>query len=399
VKFELLATDPASGARCGRVTTAHGVFETPAFMPIGTYGAVKSLSPNELRTAGAQILLSNTYHLSQRPGVHVIAGLGGLHSFMGWPGPILTDSGGYQVFSLALRRKVTDEGVEFQSHVDGSRCFLSPEEAVRIQRDLGSDIAMVLDECVPYPVGHDIACQAVDRSIQWAARCRSVQAGYDTPEAPEALFGIVQGSVYEDLRERCARELTGIGFDGYAIGGLSVGEPVERMLEVAATTAGLLPADKVRYLMGVGTPADIVEAVARGIDMFDCVLPTRNGRNGQAFTADGVLRLRNAAYRDDARPIEPGCPCEACSGLERAQNSSSSSANAKSPSGFSRGYLRHCVNVNEMLGLRLISLHNVTFYLRLMARIREAIRQGAFGAFAEAFLARYRSGGDETREE
>ncbi|MBN1918095.1 MAG: tRNA guanosine(34) transglycosylase Tgt [Verrucomicrobia bacterium] len=383
MKFELIAADPASGARLGRVTTAHGQFETPAFMPVGTYGAVKSLSPRDLLAADAQIILSNTYHLNQRPGTGVVHGLGGLHTFMGWPGPILTDSGGYQVFSLAERRKVTDEGVEFQSPVDGSLCFLSPEETVRIQRDLGSDIAMVLDECVPYPVDHDIACQAVDRSIEWAARCRSVQRHHG---APEALFGIVQGSVYEGLRERCTRALRDVGFDGYAIGGLSVGEPIEQMLEMAGFTAALLPSDRPRYLMGVGTPADLVRAVARGVDMFDCVMPTRNGRNGQAFAAGGVLRLRGARYRGDPAPIEADCPCEACAG-------------AGSPRGFSRAFLRHCVHVNEILGLRLISLHNVTFYCRLMARMRDAIRQGAFGAFADAFLARYESGGADTGEE
>ena len=409
MKFELVATDPSTAARAGRVTTAHGVFETPVFMPVGTYGAVKSLSPNELRAAGADIVLANTYHLSLRPGTDVVRALGGLHRFMGWPGPILTDSGGYQVFSLARMRKVSDDGVEFRSHVDGALCFLGPEDAVRIQRDLGSDIAMVLDECVPYPVERDIACQAVDRSIEWAARCRSVHARLQGrgPEqglealfgVPEALFGIVQGSVHEDLRERCARELIGTGFDGYAIGGLSVGEPIERMLEVAGFTAALLPEEQPRYLMGVGTPADIVRAVAHGIDMFDCVIPTRNGRNGQAFTSAGVLRLRAARYREDARPIEDGCPCEACSGLAHAKNSSASSSNAKRPLGFSRAYLRHCVNVNEILGLRLVSLHNVTFYCGLMARIRNAIRQGSFGAFSEEFLARYGSGGDQTEEE
>jgi len=377
VKFELTATDSATAARLGTVTTAHGVFETPAFMPVGTYGAVKALSPSDLRAADAQIVLANTYHLSLRPGTEVVRAVGGMHRFMSWPGPILTDSGGYQVFSLAPMRKVTDDGVEFRSHVDGTLCFLGPEDAVHIQRDLGTDIAMVLDECVPYPVERDSACQAVDRSIQWAARCR----GAHTPDqGPEALFGIVQGSVYEALRERCARELVGLGFDGYAIGGLSVGEPTERMLEVAGFTAVLLPRAQPRYLMGVGTPTDIVRAVGLGIDMFDCVLPTRNGRNGQAFTSGGVLRLRAARYREDPGPIEAGCPCEACAG-------------------FSRAYLRHCVNVNEILGLRLISLHNVTFYCTLMARIREAIRRGRFRAFAEDFLAHYAAGGDETKED
>ena len=388
MRFELIATDPAAGARLGRITTAHGVFETPAFMPIGTFGTVKALSPNDLRAAGAQIILSNTYHLNLRPGTDVVRAVGGLHRFMGWPGPILTDSGGYQVFSLAPRRTVTDDGVEFRSHIDGAPCFLGPEDAVRIQRDLGADIAMVLDECVPYPVEHDSACQAVARSIQWAARCRSAH----TPgQGPQALFGIVQGSVYEDLRERCARELVRIGFDGYAIGGLSVGEPVERMLEVAGFTAALLPEERPRYLMGVGTPADIVRAVACGIDMFDCVMPTRNGRNGQAFTARGVLRLRAARYREDPRPIEPGCPCEACAGAGHPAGKSGTTH-------FSRAYLRHCVNVNEMLGLRLISLHNVTAYCGLMARIRDAISQGRFGEFAREFLDGYAPGGDETEE-
>ena len=377
MKFELVTADAKTGARLGCVSTAHGAFDTPAFMPIGTYGAVKALSPTDLHAAGAQIVLSNTYHLNLRPGVEVVRAVGGLHRFMGWPGPILTDSGGYQVFSLASMRTVTGDGVEFRSHVDGALCFLGPEDAVRIQRDLGADIAMVLDECISWPASHDSACQAVDRSIQWAARCRAV---HRPGQGPEALFGIVQGSVYTELRERCAHELVRLGFDGYAIGGLSVGEPAGTMLEIAGFTAALLPEAAPRYLMGVGTPADIVRAVARGIDMFDCVLPTRNGRNGQAFTARGPLRLRSARYRDQAGPIEEGCPCEACTG-------------------FTRAYLRHCLNVNEILGLRLMSLHNVTFYCRLMGRIREAIRQGRFGEFAEEFLESYETGGDETHKE
>jgi queuine tRNA-ribosyltransferase len=361
MRFEILSTDGA--ARTGRLTLAHGAVDTPAFMPVGTYGAVKTMSPEELKGLGAQIVLSNTFHLWLRPGLEVIEQHGGLHRFMGWDGPILTDSGGFQVFSLGALRKIAEEGVQFQSPVNGDRCFLSPEEAMRIQRALDSDVAMIFDECTPYPADALQAAASMRLSLRWAARCRVAHEG-----SANALFGIVQGGMHEGLREESLRGLLAIGFDGYAIGGLSVGEPKADMLRILRHTAPLLPADRPRYLMGVGTPRDIIEAVLAGIDMFDCVLPTRNARNGWLFTSQGTLKLRNSRYRTDLRPADPSCSCYTCSR-------------------FTRAYLHHLQRVNEMLGARLNTLHNLHFYQELMRGLREAIARGQLPAFAAAVLA------------
>ncbi len=356
VQFELLATDGA--ARAGRITTAHGTIDTPVFMPVGTYGSVKAMSPQELQDLGAQIVLGNTFHLWLRPGLEVIGAHGGLHRFMAWPGPILTDSGGFQVFSLGALRKISEEGVKFQSPVNGDACFLTPEESMRIQRVLGSDIVMVFDECTPYPASVEQARASMQLSARWAERSRAAHGGN-----PNALFGIVQGGTYEGLRDESLERLTRIGFDGYAIGGLSVGEPKADMMRIIGHTAPRLPSDKPRYLMGVGTPRDIVEAVAAGIDMFDCVLPTRNARNGWLYTSAGVVKLRNARYRDDTGPLDPACDCYTCRN-------------------FTRAYLHHLQRVNEILGARLNTIHNLHYYLELMRRIRTAIREEAFGRFA-----------------
>jgi queuine tRNA-ribosyltransferase len=356
VRFEVAAVDGA--ARLGRLTTAHGTVDTPAFMPVGTYGTVKAMSPDELRALGAQIVLGNTFHLWLRPGLDVIAAHGGLHRFMGWRGPILTDSGGFQVFSLGALRKVTEEGVKFQSPVNGDACFLTPEESMRIQRVLDSDIVMVFDECTPYPASVEQARDSMEMSLRWAARSKKAHEGN-----ANALFGIVQGGVYEALREASLHGLAGIGFDGYAIGGLSVGEPKPEMLRILRHTAPRLPVEKPRYLMGVGTPADIIAAVAAGIDMFDCVLPTRNARNGWLYTSAGVVKLRNARYRDDLGPLDPACDCQTCRN-------------------FTRSYLHHLQRVNEILGARLNTLHNLHYYQRLMRDIREAVALGRFSDFA-----------------
>jgi queuine tRNA-ribosyltransferase len=364
VHFDLAASDGA--ARLGRLTTAHGTVETPAFMPVGTYGTVKAMSPDELRALGAQIVLGNTFHLWLRPGLDVIAAHGGLHRFMGWQGPILTDSGGFQVFSLGALRKVTEEGVRFQSPVNGDACFLTPEESMRIQRVLDSDIVMVFDECTPYPASLDQARDSMQMSLRWAERSRDAHEGNQN-----ALFGIVQGGVYEPLRDASLAGLVKLGFDGYAIGGLSVGEPKPEMLRILRHTAPLLPVDKPRYLMGVGTPEDIVEAVAEGIDMFDCVLPTRNARNGWLYTSEGVVKLRNARYRDDLTPLDPACDCYTCRN-------------------FTRAYLHHLQRVNEILGARLNTLHNLHYYQRLMREIREAIARQRFADFASALRDRVR---------
>jgi queuine tRNA-ribosyltransferase len=371
--FELLKTDTASAARLGRLTLTHGVVETPCFMPVGTQGTVKCMTPHEMRELGAEILLSNTYHLNLRPGIEIIRAAGGLHRFMGWDGPILTDSGGYQVFSLAKLRKIMDDGVEFQSHIDGARCFLGPREVVAIQHALGSDIAMVLDECPRYPCDRETACKAVDRSLTWAARCKeeAAKTGFRGK-----LFGIVQGGVHGDLRRRCAEELARTGFDGYAIGGLSVGEPDEELLRIAGDTAPLLPADQARYVMGVGTPRQLVELVARGADMFDCALPTRIGRNGTAFTRRGTQSARVAAWKDDSRPVEEGCGCYCCRH-------------------YSRAYVRHLFNAGEILGLRLLTWHNLHVYLQLMRDIRAAIADGSFESFRREFVANYRVNNSE----
>jgi queuine tRNA-ribosyltransferase len=363
--FQLLKTDPATKARRGRLTTRHGVIETPVFMPVGTQGTVKAVSPDELREAGAQIILGNTYHLFIRPGMDVMRHFGGLHTFMGWDGPILTDSGGFQVFSLAKLRKITEEGVHFQSHLDGAPCFLGPREAMEIQAALGSDIAMLFDECPPYPCDHEYAAQSLERTLRWAARCREV-------ETPGLKFGIVQGATYEDLRRHSAEALVALGFDGYAIGGVSVGEPEHEMMRAVEHSEPFLPADKPRYAMGLGTPPQIVEMVARGVDMFDCVLPTRLARNGTAFTSRGTINLKNAPFAFDKGPIEEGCQCAACRQ-------------------FTRGYLRHLVKSEEILGLRLISQHNLHFYIGLMERIRRELEEGSFASFQHRFTAEYAS--------
>ncbi|MGZ8268829.1 MAG: tRNA guanosine(34) transglycosylase Tgt [Burkholderiales bacterium] len=347
-------------ARRGRLTTAHGIVDTPAFMPVGTYGAVKAMSPEELRGVGAQIVLGNTFHLWLRPGLDVIGAHGGLHRFMGWDGPILTDSGGFQVFSLGPLRRISEEGVKFQSPVNGDPCFLTPEESMRIQRVLDSDIVMVFDECTPYPATLGEARQSMELSLRWAQRSKRAHKGN-----PNALFGIIQGGVHEPLREESLAGLLEIGFDGYAIGGLSVGESKPEMLRILRHTAPLMPPDRPRYLMGVGTPRDIVEAVAAGIDMFDCVLPTRNARNGWLYTSGGVVKLRNARYRTDLGPLDSACACYTCRN-------------------FTRAYLHHLQRVNEILGARLNTLHNLHYYQRLMRDVRAAIEGRRLDAFARA---------------
>jgi len=365
--FDLLATDGA--ARRGRITLNHGVVETPIFMPVGTYGSVKAMLPHELEQCGAQIVLGNTFHLWLRPGTDILEKHGGLHGFMQWSKPILTDSGGFQVFSLNGLRKITEEGVKFASPIDGARLFLTPEESMRIQRALNSDIAMVFDECTPYtidgrPASEEEAARSMRMSLRWARRSRDA---FGQLANPNALFGIVQGGMYEHLRDESLAGLVDIGFHGYAIGGLSVGEPKEEMLRVLAHVAPRLPADAPRYLMGVGTPEDLVEGVSRGVDMFDCVMPTRNARNGWLFTRYGDIKIRNARYRDDTRPLDPGCGCHTCGH-------------------FSRAYLHHLQRANEITGARLNTLHNLHFYLTIMAEMREAIAGGAFQAWRARFL-------------
>jgi len=365
--FEVLAT--AGAARRGRLTLAHGVVETPVFMPVGTYGSVKAMSPAELVALGAQIVLGNTFHLWLRPGLEVVAAHRGLHAFMGWERPLLTDSGGFQVFSLGNLRKVEEAGVTFASPVNGDRMFLTPEVSMDIQHTLGSDIVMVFDECTPYPASHDTVARSMALSLRWAARSR---ARFDALQsasprsAAQVLFGIVQGGMHDDLRDESLAGLLGIGFDGYAIGGLSVGEPKEDMLRVLARTAPLLPRDRPRYLMGVGTPEDLVAGVEAGIDMFDCVLPTRNARNGWLFTRFGDVKIRNARHRTDTQPLEPGCTCYTCSH-------------------FSRAYLHHLQRVNEILGARLATIHNLHYYLTLMAGLRAAVESDGLAAFTAQF--------------
>lgn len=354
--FELLAID--GGARRGRMHTAHGVVETPVFMPVGTQATVKGLTPAQLEDAGAQILLGNTYHLTLRPGDQVIADMGGLHRFMGWQRPILTDSGGFQIYSLAANLRIDDRCATFRSHIDGALLELTPEQAVAIQENLGSDIAMCLDECPPFGCAPEKLFDAVLRTIQWAERCRDAHRRSD-----QALFGIVQGGTNLELRTSCALVLTALDFAGYALGGFSVGETPEQMVSVLEQSAAALPANKPRYLMGVGRPEDILAAVARGIDMFDCVLPTRNGRNASAFTMSGTLRLRNTAHKRDPAPLESDCHCYTCRT-------------------YSRAYLHHLFLADEMLGPILLSLHNVSFYCRLMAQVRQAIEEKRFASFA-----------------
>jgi queuine tRNA-ribosyltransferase len=370
--FSLLGTDGA--ARRGEFHTPHGIVQTPAFMPVGTQGAVKATLHRDVEAIGAEIILGNTYHLFLRPGDELIARRGGLHRFIGWTRPILTDSGGFQIFSLAGRRVIREEGAEFQSHLDGARHVLTPERAVDIQARLGSDIAMVLDECLAYPATRDAAAASMERSVRWARRCRerllALRAGPSdlTPSnAGQAQFGIVQGGTFADLRAESADATVAIGFEGYAIGGLSVGEPIDEMYEVTARTAARLPGDQPRYLMGAGTPEDLVECVARGIDMFDCVMPTRNARNGQLFTGQGRINIKNARHAEDDGPLDPACQCYTCRT-------------------HSRAYLRHLYLAGEMTAGALNTLHNLAFYLDLMRRIRDAIAFQAFDKFRQEFL-------------
>jgi queuine tRNA-ribosyltransferase len=393
--FELLDQDRQSRARHGRLTTAHGAIETPAFMPVGTQGSVKAVSPRELRELNAPIVLGNTYHLFVRPGIEVIKHFGGLHKFMMWDRPILTDSGGYQIFSLAKLRKISDEGVQFQNHVDGTTAVLSPEIVMQIQATLGSDIAMVLDECPPWPCEYDYAAKSNELTIRWAKRCkkwaeenaqhRTVEAGVSPAKSEQAaetaatteenqtrqlVFGIVQGATFEELRKQSAQALVDLDFDGYAIGGISVGEPEEEMFRAVESSEPILPKDKPRYAMGLGTPPQLLEMIGRGLDMFDCVLPTRLARNGTAFTSTGTINLKNAEFSKDKRPIEDNCDCTTCRE-------------------FSRGYIRHLIKAEEILGLRLITLHNLHFYLDLMRQARDKIDKGSFDEFRAEFVSNY----------
>jgi queuine tRNA-ribosyltransferase len=362
--FKLIRKEKNGAARLGKLSTLHGEIETPCFMPVGTQGTVKAISPQELKDSQAEVILSNTYHLFLRPGTEVIKKAGGLHNFISWQKPILTDSGGYQVFSLALLRKVNDNGVEFQSHIDGQKHLFTPENVIETQEIFGSDIMMPLDECVHYPCAKDQAEVAVKRTVDWARRSLKVAS------SKQLLFGIVQGATYDDLRRSCAEQLIEMDFSGYAIGGVSVGEPRNLIYNIVDLVTDLLPLDKPRYLMGVGLPQDILEAVGQGVDMFDCVVPTRYGRNGTAFTSTGKLTIRNSPYTEDFAPLDAECGCYACRN-------------------FSRAYLRHLFNTEEILGLRLVSLHNVHFFLELMQKIREAISQDRFSEFKKEFLSKY----------
>lgn len=372
MKFELLTSQGA--ARCGRLHLQHGTVDTPVFMPVGTYGTVKAMTPEELAGLGASIILGNTFHLMLRPGTPVIRAHGGLHEFMHWQGPILTDSGGFQVFSLAELRKLSEAGVRFRSPVNGDAVFLSPEISMQVQTDLAADIVMAFDECPPYPATHAQARQSMELSMRWAQRSR---AEFTRLGNSNALFGIVQGGTFEDLRTESLGKLVEIGFDGYAVGGLAVGEPADERNRILGALQGQLPAHRPRYLMGVGTPGDIVAAVANGIDMFDCVMPTRNARNGHLFTRAGVIRIRNAAHQSDTGPLDPACGCYTCRN-------------------YSRAYLRHLDRCNEILGARLNTIHNLHYYLDLMRRIRAAIAGGDFGTFAREFLAGPEGNGPDT---
>ena len=390
--FELLSKDRNSKARHGRLVTSHGATETPAFMPVGTQGSVKGVSPRELCELNAQIILGNSYHLFVRPGLDVINHFGGLHNFISWDGPILTDSGGYQIFSLAKLRKITEEGVEFQNHIDGARAFISPEIATEIQAALGSDIAMVLDECVPYPCEYDYAAKSAELTVRWAKRCKewkeeNAQRSTPNPQRQteesaisnrqsaihrQLQFGIIQGGTFDDLRKQGAQAIVELDFDGYAIGGVSVGEPEEEMMGAVESAEPFLPTNKPRYAMGLGTPPQMLEMIARGMDMFDCVLPTRLARNGTAFTPTGTINLKNAEFALDKRSIEENCACPACQE-------------------FTRGYIRHLVKAEEILGLRLITLHNLYFYLNLMKQAHTEIENGTFDQFRKTFVAGYKT--------
>jgi len=362
MQFELKATDGL--ARRGALKFPRGEVQTPAFMPVGTYGTVKGVTPQQVTDSGAEILLGNTFHLMLRPGTDIVRKHGGLHQFMGWDKPILTDSGGFQVFSLGDMRKITEEGVKFRSPVDGAQVFLGPESAIKVQQELGSDIIMIFDECTPYPVSEADAETSMNLSLRWALRCKEAHGDH-----PSALFGIVQGGMYPALREQSLKALTAMDFDGYAIGGLSVGEPKEEMIKVLDLIAHQMPAHKPRYLMGVGTPDDIIQAVLRGVDMFDCVMPTRNARNAHLFTSKGLVRLRNARYKDDTRPLDAECDCYTCRN-------------------FSVAYLHHLDKCKEMLGAQLNTIHNLRFYQKLMRGLRQAIEQGRLGAFVAAYYTR-----------
>jgi len=359
-RFEVLKKDGSCGARLGRMTTRHGEVRTPVFMPVGTQGTVKGLTPEKVRELGAEIVLANTYHLYLRPGHHLIRDMGGLHRFMNWPYPILTDSGGFQVYSLGALRKVTREGVFFQSHIDGSKHFLSPEHVMEIQGALGADIVMCLDECIPYPADFARAEKSLDITMEWAERSKRARHN------EQSLFGIVQGGTHPDLRKRALEGLVNIGFEGYAIGGLSVGEPEEMMMQIIGEITPFMPSGHPRYLMGVGTPGNIVDCVYYGIDMFDCVLPTRCARNGMLFTNGGKVVIKNARYRDDPRPIDASCDCYTCGN-------------------YSRAYLRHLFVSGEILALVLNTIHNIRYYMNLMGKIRDAIEKGDYGSFREKF--------------
>lgn len=363
MSFVCLQTD--GGARRGRLTTRHGVIETPIFMPVGTYGTVKAMTPEELDSLGASIILGNTFHLMLRPGEQVVQALGGLHGFMHWDGPILTDSGGFQVWSLTELRKLTEQGVVFRSPVNGDRVELTPERSIQVQHALGSDIVMQFDECTAYPATEAEAAESMRLSLRWADRCRQAHA-----DNPNLLFGIVQGGMHADLRRESLAGLETVGFDGYAIGGLSVGETREERLHVLETLSPLMPADRPRYLMGVGTPRDLIEGIDRGVDMFDCVMPTRNARNGHLFTSGGIVRIRNARHREDPAPLDANCSCYTCQH-------------------YSRAYLYHLNRCNEILGARLNTIHNLHFYLDLMRRAREAIEQGRWVGFRDGELKRW----------
>jgi queuine tRNA-ribosyltransferase len=371
MSFELIKTCAQTGARLGRVHTPHGSFDTPMFMPVGTQATVKGMSPEELTAVGARIILSNTYHLAMRPGEDVVREAGGLHRFMHWDGPILTDSGGFQVFSLKDIRDIREDGVAFRSHIDGSRQFFTPERATDIQNALGADIIMAFDECAPFPSEYEYVRESTDRTTRWAQRCKERHESAGDP-GRQSLFGIVQGGVYEDLRERSAEALCRIGFPGYAIGGLSVGEPAADMYRILEHVAPILPADKPRYLMGVGSPDYLIEGVLRGIDLFDCVLPTRMARNGTVMTSRGRVIIRDQKYARDDGPIDAACGCYTCRN-------------------FSRAYIRHLIKAGEILGVRLTTIHNLYFLLDLMKRIRQAIIEDDLGGFRERFYAGFRA--------
>ena len=361
IRFELLKTCPVTGARAGLLHTPHGTIETPIFMPVGTQATVKSASPEELKEIGAQIILSNTYHLYLRPGHELVKKAGGLHKFMNWDGPILTDSGGFQVFSLGELRTISDEGVIFRSHLDGSKHLFTPEKVMEIENALGADIIMAFDECAPHPCSYENALKAVERTTAWAERCKQA---HDNPA--QALFGIIQGNMYRDLREKSAREIIALDFPGYAIGGLSVGESADIMYEVLDYTTPLMPENKPRYLMGVGAPENLVEGIARGVDMFDCVLPTRIARNGTVMTSFGKLVVKNAAYKEDFQPLDPECDCYTCRN-------------------YTRAYIRHLLKADEIFGLRLTTIHNLYYLLNLTRNIRKAILEDRYPEFVEEF--------------